>query len=554
MSKSKILFALAMAVSLPIALEAVHSASAAQLTPPPPPPVPTESPLDPSFPLRIEAGSNQDYTDAQGQLWRADAGFVGGQVVDRGAVEIAGTDNDRLYQTERWGLDGYIIKVPNGKYTVRLHFAETSFDVAGKRLFTVAVEDQKITDIDIFAETGGSHKAVVKTFDDVVVDDGELDITFTGVGGFVNAIEVVEVHEAHPTVLRLSHLVAENSPAGTVIGVVAPVDAAAGDVLTYSLADSAGDRFLIDAESGRITVAPDAELDFESATTHSITVSAVDARGNVATQDFAIDLGDINEAPTAILLNGNSIAEDAAAGTVVGTALAADPDAADRLTYTLVDDAEGLFTIDPASGSITVAPEATFSYAASPRHRITVRASDSAGLSIDQTFWISVKEKRDLPQSIFIQSGSDADFLDNEGRTWSADHGFVGGNLAERGAIEIGGTEDDRIYQTERWGMTGYSVDVPMGSYNVKLHFAETSPAVDTSGKRIFSADIEGHLVNDIDVFAEAGGPRKALVKAVSNVVVTDGKLDISFEAKAGAPMINGIEIEPVLICQAPAN
>lgn len=542
-----------MAVSLPIALEAVQSASAAELTPPAPPPAPAASPLDASFPLLIESGSDQDYNDANGQLWRADAGFVGGQIVDRGAVEIAGTDNDRLYQTERWGLDGYVVKVPNGKYNVRLHFAETSFDVAGKRLFTVQVEDQKITDIDIFAEAGDSHKAVVKSFDDVVVEDGELTIAFTGIGGFVNAIEVAEVREVQPTVLRLNHPVTENSPTGTVVGVIGPVAADAGGAFSYGLADSAGDRFLIDADTGRITVAPNADLDFETATSHSITVTAADATGIAATQDFVINLDDANEAPTALSLTGKTLAEDSAVGTIVGTAVAVDADAADSITYALLDDAEGRFTIDPASGAITVAPNAAFDHAVSPSHSIKVRASDSKGLTFDQDFQILVREKKDPVRATLIQSGADADFLDSQSRAWSADVGFVGGNPADRGAIEIAGTEDDRIYQTERWGLTGYSLEAPMGVYNVKLHFAETSPDVDAAGKRVFSADVEGHAINDIDVFAEAGGTQVALVKTVPNVVVNDGHLDIAFEAKVGAPMINAIEIEQVLVCPAPA-
>lgn len=88
MSKTRALFGLAMAVALPISIEAV-AVSAAELTPPAAPPVPQVMPLDAAFPLLIEAGSGQAYTDSQGRTWRADEGFIGGSAADRGAIEIA---------------------------------------------------------------------------------------------------------------------------------------------------------------------------------------------------------------------------------------------------------------------------------------------------------------------------------------------------------------------------------------------------------------------------------------------------------------------------------
>lgn len=171
-----------MAMALPISIEAV---AAAELTPPPAPPVPQVMPLDATFPLLIEAGSTKAYTDTQGRTWRADDGFIGGSVADRGAIEIDGTADDRIYQTERWGLSGYAAKVPNGKYIVRLHFAETYQDAAAKRVFSVKVEDRTIANLDVFAEAGGKNKALVKTLDDVTVADGELNIDFTGAAVFM---------------------------------------------------------------------------------------------------------------------------------------------------------------------------------------------------------------------------------------------------------------------------------------------------------------------------------------------------------------------------------
>ena len=46
----------------------------------------------------------------------------------------------------------------------------------------------------------------------------------------------------------------------------------------------------------------------------------------------------------------------------------------------------------------------------------------------------------------------------------------------------------------------------------------------------------------DLDVFREAGGAHKALVKEFKDVEVT-GDIDLEFSAKAGEPMLSGLEI-----------
>ncbi|MBV9173878.1 MAG: right-handed parallel beta-helix repeat-containing protein [Chloroflexi bacterium] len=67
-------------------------------------------------PIRIDAGSPNTYTDTAGHLWSADTDFVDGDTASRGPIQITGTTDPTLYQTERWGLSGYRIPVVNGQY------------------------------------------------------------------------------------------------------------------------------------------------------------------------------------------------------------------------------------------------------------------------------------------------------------------------------------------------------------------------------------------------------------------------------------------------------
>jgi len=109
-------------------------------------------------------------------------GYVGGEAVDRGKHEVAGTENDALYLTERYGLSAYRIQLPNGTYTVGLHFAETyeRIDAAGQRTYTVSIEGKPVLEkFDPFKEAGNKgFAAIVKTFK-ANVTDGELTIEFT---------------------------------------------------------------------------------------------------------------------------------------------------------------------------------------------------------------------------------------------------------------------------------------------------------------------------------------------------------------------------------------
>lgn len=158
------------------------------------------------------------------------------------------------------------------------------------------------------------------------------------------------------------------------------------------------------------------------------------------------------------------------------------------------------------------------------------------------------------PVEIRIDSGATTGRTDSNGKSWSADTGFVGGTALDRGAITISGTTNQFIYQTERYSMTGYNVAVPNGTYTVNLHFAETYSGITGAGQRLFSVGIEGTTVlTNFDIFADAGGANKADVKSFP-VTVSDGQLNITFTKNIQETDINGIEIISGLCPSLPTN
>lgn len=136
--------------------------------------------------------------------------------------------------------------------------------------------------------------------------------------------------------------------------------------------------------------------------------------------------------------------------------------------------------------------------------------------------------------------------MDESGRTWKADYGFVGGdylNWRDQGVTAVTGGVERKIYETERWGVQGYKIPVPNGRYNVKLHFTEHYNGVDAAGERVVDLNVEGTALRGLDVFGEVGRST-ALVKSF-DVNVTDGELTIGFDVKVWYSMLSGIEITP---------
>lgn len=254
------------------------------------------------------------------------------------------------------------------------------------------------------------------------------------------AVEPEPGNQAPGSLTLTADAVAEGVADGTVVGSVTATDPDVGDTLTYALTDDADGRFAIDPDTGVITVADGARLDYESAARHEISVSVTDAGGLRATGTFAIDVADINDAPQVADLSSAKVIESAPDGTVVGSVIANDPDVGDMLTYALTDDADGRFAIDPDSGVITVADTARLVHASDAQHTITVRVTDAGGLVDEASYAIEVALDNSGDDTL---TGDDGDNVIDGGN--GDDHIF---GLAGNDHL-IGGNGDDALEGAE---------------------------------------------------------------------------------------------------------
>jgi hypothetical protein len=170
---------------------AAATTPAATATPTAVAPVATTQPV-----IRINAGASAAYTNSAGEVWLADQGFEGGDTVDRGSdLQITNATDQTIYRTEHYGMTSFSYNLPNGKYTVKLHFVETYEEITepGQRVFSFNVGGQEFKDFDVFVKAGGLNHAYVETVNNVDVTNGKLDITFTEnvQSPEINGIEII---------------------------------------------------------------------------------------------------------------------------------------------------------------------------------------------------------------------------------------------------------------------------------------------------------------------------------------------------------------------------
>jgi len=234
----------------------------------------------------------------------------------------------------------------------------------------------------------------------IIVSDGnggQTEEKFT-----INVVNVNEEVGAITDTDSTDNQVSENAAIGDTVGIDANAIDADGDTVSYSLSNDAGGLFAIDPSTGVVTV--NGNLDYETATEHTITVVATSADGSTSDKDFTIAVqnsdsnngGDTDNAVGAITdtdSTDNQVSENAAIGDTVGIdANAIDADG-DTVSYSLSNDAGGLFAIDPSTGVVTV--NGNLDYETATEHTITVVATSADGSTSDKDFTIAVSDVND---------------------------------------------------------------------------------------------------------------------------------------------------------------
>jgi Malectin domain len=171
-----------------------------------------QPPVTTFFAVRVNAGSNTDWTDPQGLIWEADNYFVGNKGDQYGQqclTDISGTENDNLYCSERyfniWAAYAapYLFEIPVPHptgYKIRLHFAETYFTTPLSRQFDVWVDGfLVVASLDIVSEVGPRTALVLEVVREIKGGSVAIELVPRIENPKINAIEVIEIVDFVPS-------------------------------------------------------------------------------------------------------------------------------------------------------------------------------------------------------------------------------------------------------------------------------------------------------------------------------------------------------------------
>ncbi|MHC5768441.1 MAG: FG-GAP-like repeat-containing protein [Nostoc sp.] len=231
--------------------------------------------------------------------------------------------------------------------------------------------------------------------------DGKLDLATTNYNdGNVSVLlnttsaTLTIAEPVAPTDLALDKTdVNENVAANTVIGTFSSTDQDTGDTFTYSLVAGEGDTdnsaFTINGDKLEINTSPD----FENKSSYNILVQTEDNYGLTFQKPLTITINDVNETPTDLELSANTVDDEAAANTVIGTFSSIDPDQNDNFTYSLVSGIDDIdnnaFTIDGNTLKINNSPD----FQTKPTYKIRVRTTDNGSLNFEKELTINVNDE-----------------------------------------------------------------------------------------------------------------------------------------------------------------
>ncbi len=122
------------------------------------------------------------------------------------------------------------------------------------------------------------------------------------------------------------------------------------------------------------------------------TYTMQDTVGLTSTAQITVTIQGANDAPYDLAAAGLTIAENAANGALVAAMTSSDRDNGDTMAYTLIDNAGGRFSINAATGEITVANGTLLNRESDASHGVVVRVTDLGGASYDESFTVTVTD------------------------------------------------------------------------------------------------------------------------------------------------------------------
>jgi gliding motility-associated-like protein len=271
---------------------------------------------------------------------------------------------------------------------------------------------------------GGRYEASMTIYSDLVNGENvtfrfyqnSSSITFTSIDSIAfqdNAIFgspasplVIKTNNA-PTLLAInSDSLNENATTGTVVGSFTTTDQDLSQTFTYSLVSGSGStNNSLFSISGADLVA-NFSANFESKSSYAVRVKTTDSDGCFLEAPITVIIKDLNDAPTALLLNITQVDENQFSNTAIGALSATDPDANEVFTYSLVSGAGSSDNTSFNINGTNLRSSAIFDFETKSIYNVRLQVADKFNNTFVDTFKITVNNINDAPTDIVLTNDS----------------------------------------------------------------------------------------------------------------------------------------------------
>jgi hypothetical protein len=316
-------------------------------------------------------------------------------------------------------------------------------------------------------------------------------------------LQTLALNTAPTNITLSSSSISESAASGSSVGTLSATDAEGG-AMTFSLVSGVGSTdnasFSIVGNALQTAVS----LNYEAKSSYSVRVRATDSSALSFEKAFTISVTNANEAPTSISLSSNSIQEGNQLNAVIGTLSAIDADVSDSVSFSIVSGGDK-FNISGAQLRASV----VFDRETASSHLVTVRATDAGGLSLDQSFSISVSNAG--PVSISLSSTSISESASSQATVGMLSAVDPGGGSCLFSLVSGAGSEDNASFQisgTDLKLANGVSLD-----YEAKTNYSVRIQAADADGATVeqsFAISVLNNTSDDPVSLPNSGVPTLA--------------------------------------------
>ncbi len=213
-----------------------------------------------------------------------------------------------------------------------------------------------------------------------------------------------------PENISLSSLeIIENQPLGTLIGNISVEDPDLTNNHTLELVN--GDAYFSIQGNQLIS---NVSFNYEEQKGYIVVIRADDGFGGTKSKALTINVLDVSESPTDIILSANTINENAASGTLVGSLETVDPDENETYTYSLIERANypdnDYFLIEENQ----LLSSTTFNFEDKNEYIILVETDDQRGNAFQKELNIRINDRNDAPTQIILSQNRVEENLVNQ--------------------------------------------------------------------------------------------------------------------------------------------